>query len=94
MVQDGPKINRDAMRTTIWQILVSTFTAAYFTLYVALALSPNPIPAWEAGLVAMVLAILLAGMILVLFLGVVRINPKKVFKWTDALIDWSLRKQK
>jgi len=94
MAREGPEINRDAMRTTIWQILVSAFTAAYVTFYVALTFSPNAISGWWAGPVAMVLAILLAAMILVLFLLVVRVNPKKVFKWTDALIDWSLRKQK
>lgn len=94
MAQTGLEFNRDAMRTTLWQVFVSTFVASYVTFYVALTFSPNSISGWWAAPTAFVFSVLLAAMILVMFLLVVRVNPSRVFRWTDALIDWSLRKRK
>jgi O-antigen/teichoic acid export membrane protein len=86
-------IDRDAMRTTIWQVLIGTFTASYVTLYVALTFSAHSISAWAAAIVAMVVAILLAAMILILFLMIIRLDPKRFFRLTDFLIDWTFGKR-
>jgi uncharacterized oligopeptide transporter (OPT) family protein len=83
----------DAMRTTIWQIIVGTFVASYVTLYVALVFSvSHPISGWIASPIAAGMGVLLAFGLLMLFLSLMRMSPRIILAWTDRLANWALRK--
>lgn len=88
------EINMDAMRTTLWQIFVGVFTAGYVTFFITLTFNVTPpVPGLIAGPLALGLGVLLAIMISLLFLMIIRVNPKRVFSLTDALVNWSLRRK-
>ena len=94
MAVGSKEISMDAMRTTVWQIFVAVFITGYLTFYVTMVFNTShPVNGWIAAPVALALAVLFAAMILYVFLAILRVNPQKVFKWTDALINWSLRRK-
>jgi len=89
------EISTDAMRTSIWQILVGTFVASYVTLYVAMVLSvSHPISGWIASPIAAGVGALLALGFLMVFLSIMRMSPRLVLAWTDRLANWALRKNR
>jgi len=89
------EISMDAMRTTIWQILVGTFVASYVTLYVALVFSEShPISGWFASPIAAGVGAILAFGFLMLFLSIMRMSPRMILAWTDRLANWALRKNR